>query len=184
MHGIVSLLPQPYYGEVEKLWDQLENNFGLSGIQVTPFPHFSWQIGEVYDETMLRENLERLSGQSNPFTVRTTGLGVFSGVQPVIFIAVVKSPQLIDFHRRVWQSLESTGSGISPYYNPDNWVPHISLAYADVTQENIGQVMESLAFQTFNWTFEVNNFVYIHEPDGEIGKIRFRTDFQTELPAK
>ena len=58
MHGIVSLLPQPYYSEVEKLWDRLENNFGLSGIRVTPFPHFSWQIGENYDEPLLRKRLK------------------------------------------------------------------------------------------------------------------------------
>ena len=86
---------------------------------------------------------------------------MFSGVKPVIFIPLVKSPQLIEFHQKIWQRLESCGTGISPYYNPENWLPHISLAYSDVTQENIGQVMESLAFRTFNWTFEVNNFVYI-----------------------
>ena len=102
---------------------------------------------------------------------------MFSGVQPVIFIPLVKSPQLIEFHQKIWQRLKSCGTGISPYYSPDNWVPHISLAYSDVTQENIGLVMESLAFRTFNWAFEVNNFVYIHEPDGEVGTIRIRTDF-------
>ena len=184
MNGIVSLLPQPYYSEVEKLWDQLEENFGLNGIRVTPFPHFSWQIGEAYDEPLLRETLENISTQTSAFTVQTTGLGVFSGAQPVIFISLVKSPQLIEFHQKIWQRLESCGTGISPYYNPENWVPHISLAYSDVTQKNIGLVMESLSFRTFNWTFEVNNLVYIEEPDGEVGTIRIRTDFQKELPAK
>lgn len=177
MHGIVSLLPQPYYGEVEKIWDQLGNDFGLNGIRVTPFPHFSWQIGEDYDERLLLDTLEKLSQQSSAFTVRTTGLGVFSGVQPVIFIPLVKSPQLIDFHQHIWQHLEAAGTGISPYYNPENWVPHISLAYGDVTPENLGTVMETLAFRTFNWEFEVNNFVYIYEPDGEVGTIRIRVDF-------
>jgi 2'-5' RNA ligase len=177
MHGIVSLLPQPYYGEVEKLWDQLEKDFGLTGIRVTPFPHFSWQIGETYDESLLQDVLDDISKNSSSITVQTTGLGVFSGTQPVIFIPVVKSPELIDFHSKVWERLEPCGTGISPYYNPENWVPHISLAYSDVNSENLGPVLTSLAFRTFNWVFEVNNFVYIYEPEGEIGTIRIRADF-------
>lgn len=177
MHGIVSLLPQPFYSQVEDLWNQLEENFGLNGIRVTPFPHFSWQGAEAYDEPALEEVLKRHAKHTTPFTVHTTGLGVFSGNQPVLFIPVVKSPQLADFHRSIWEDLAATGTIISQYYNPDNWVPHISLAYADITPEKIGAVMESLAFQTFNWEFEVNNFAYIFEPAGEVGKILISTYF-------
>ncbi len=40
MHGLVSLLPEPHYTRVENIWQELETRFGLSGIQVTPYPPF------------------------------------------------------------------------------------------------------------------------------------------------
>lgn len=177
MHGILSLLPQPYYKKVESLWDELESQFGIKGIRVTPFPHFSWQIGERYDLPAVELVLSTVARQTKPFKVTTTGIGVFSGAQPVIFIPVVKSPQLVQFHQQVWKALMNTGQGINQYYNPQNWVPHISLAYMDVTQQNMGGIMQYLAFQSFNWEFEVNNFVYINEPDGLIGEIKFKLEF-------
>jgi hypothetical protein len=177
MHGIVSLLPQPYYKKVESLWDELENQFGLKGIRVTPFPHFSWQIGEEYDLPALELVLSTIAKQTKPFKVTTAGIGVFSGVHPVIFIPLVKSPQLVQFHQQVWKALMNTGQGISEYYNPQNWVPHISLAYMDVNHHNIGGIIQHLAFQSYNWEFEVNNFVYIYEPDGLIGEIKFQSQF-------
>ena len=36
MHGLVTLLPEPYFAQVESLWDGLEVNFGLNGIRITP----------------------------------------------------------------------------------------------------------------------------------------------------
>ncbi len=177
MHGIVSLLPQPYYKNVESLWDELENQFGLKEIRVTPFPHFSWQIGEEYDLSALALVLSTVAKQTKPFPVTTTGIGIFSGTNPVIFIPVIKSPQLVRFHQQVWKALSNTGLGISDYYSPQNWVPHISLAYMDVNQQNIGGIIRHLAFQTFNWEFEVNNFVFIHEPDGTVGEKKFQIEF-------
>ena len=122
MHAIVSLLPQPIYREVEEIWDQLERDFGLQGVSPARFPHFSWQGAQDYDQSALEKTLSRFAAQIHPFKVRTTGLGVFSGVQPVLFIPVVKTLQLADFHRQIWQDLESDGSGINPYYCPDNWI--------------------------------------------------------------
>jgi len=177
MHGIVSLLPQPYYKKVESLWDELESQFGLKGIRVTPFPHFSWQIGEEYDLPALKLVLSTVAKQTKPFPVTATGVGIFSGPNPVIFIPVIKSPQLVRFHQQVWKALMNTGQGFSDYYSPQNWVPHISLAYMDVNQQNISGVTQHLAFQSLYWEFEVNNFTYIYEPDGMVGKINFQTGF-------
>ena len=47
MHGIVSLLDQPHYDQVEKLWVEIERRFGIKGIFVTPYPHFSYHVTAV-----------------------------------------------------------------------------------------------------------------------------------------
>ena len=46
-------MPEPYYAKVESLWDELETRFGLNGIRVTPYPHFSWNIAEEYDRPQM-----------------------------------------------------------------------------------------------------------------------------------
>jgi hypothetical protein len=50
MHGLVSLLDSNHFGMVEEFWLRLEKECGLSGVKVTPYPHFSWQIAQDYPE--------------------------------------------------------------------------------------------------------------------------------------
>ena len=57
-------------------------------------------------------------------------------------------------------------------------MPHISLAYEDVNRDNIGRVMERLAFRIFYWEMVVDNIALIYEPTGEIGKLEFRFEFE------
>ncbi len=42
MHGVVSLLDCHYSQVVEDLWAELERRFGVDGVYVTPYPHFSY----------------------------------------------------------------------------------------------------------------------------------------------
>jgi hypothetical protein len=174
MHGIVSLLPEPFYTRVLTIWDELEARYGLSGIRVTPYPHFSWQIGQEYQPEMLDTALRDIAAESNPLVVSTAGLGVFTGPLPVLYIPVVKTAALIRLHTRIWQRLEGTGAGISGYYNPSNWAPHISLAYLDLTPANVGPVVTNLAVRYFTWDMVIDNIAYIYEPEGESGVLRMR----------
>lgn len=163
MDGIVSLLPQPHYDRVLVIWQKLEDTCAVRGAQITPYPHFSWQIGERYDLNRLEGTLRHWASRNHPLRVSSTGLGLFSGNQPVIYIPVVKTAELIAFHQSLWQALEGCGTGISEYYSPLNWVPHITLAMADVTSINLGKVMDLLAFENFNWTWEVDNLTFVRQ---------------------
>src|SRR5437660_1432707 len=53
VHGVVSLLEDTYYRQVEDLWAELEREFGVRGVYVTPYPHFSYQIASHYDIEVL-----------------------------------------------------------------------------------------------------------------------------------
>lgn len=182
MHGLVSLLDTEHYQQVESIWQMLENECGLSGIKVTPFPHFSWLVGSDFDWPNLESALRTIVTESSPFTVRTTGLGLFSGAAPVIFIPVIRNAELSQFHSRVWENILPIAKNMSSLYSPVNWVPHISLAYADVSSENISCAMKKLAFQAFNWEFSVNNLALIYEPDGQTGQIRYQFNFEGSIP--
>ena len=174
MHGLVSLLPEPYYRQVQDFWEILADEHGLRGIHVTPYPHFSWQIAKGYDFEHLQVIIGEIGLKTPPIRVHTAGLGLFSGNRPVIYVSVVKDPHLMKLHGDIWQAVQSAAQGLSPYYAPGDWMPHISLAYEDVTPVNIGPVMQSLAFQSFAWEMTIDNITLIYEPEGQIGTLKFQ----------
>lgn len=180
MHGLVSLVPQPYYDIVNGIWNQLESKFEISGIRVTPYPHFSWIVFEDCQLDRLDELMKDLADHIPVFEVQTTGIGMFTEPSPVIYIPVVKNSELGEIHRVIWDRFSSIGQGISAYYAPDSWVPHISLAYKDINETNIGPVMKWLVEIDTTWKMKIENLSLIFEPDGEIGLLRAQHSLKKE----
>ena len=121
----------------------------------------------------LEEIIHDVANARPPLVVRTTGLALFTGVRPVIYIPVVKAAPLLELHAHIWRSAQPASQELSPYYAPDSWMPHISLAYEDVTPANVGAVIESLAFRSFNWEMTIDNISLIYEPEGQTGALKF-----------
>ncbi len=167
MFGLISKLDQATSEKVNDLLLELETRCGLKGIQSSPYPHFTWQVTEGYDLPRLKESLASICWEVEPFTVRTTGMGIFTGDKPTIYLAIFKNKPLIQLHELLWQATQGLSVDPSPYYAPDQWVPHITLGYNDVRPDNIGCAMEKLAFQSFDWTIEIDNLIYFSENVGK-----------------
>ncbi|MHA1304787.1 MAG: 2'-5' RNA ligase family protein [Candidatus Heimdallarchaeaceae archaeon] len=178
MHGLVSLLDEIHTREIEKIWKNLEEKFGLKGIRVTPYPHFSWEIAEHYNLGLLEELMDEIVKTIKPFKVRTTGLGIFTSERPVLFIPLVKTAPLVKLHQKIWTEFNKAGIGISNYYSPEFWVPHISLAYGDLTKDKLGSAVQYLYMQDFNWEIMIDNISFIYEPNGQIGELMFVKKFK------
>lgn len=177
MHGIVTLLDDQHYPMVESLWQELKVDCGLTGIFITPFPHFTWHIAAEYDFKQLEDTLKSLAGASQPFCVKTSGLGLFSGPSPVIYITLVKDSQLIAFHNRIWQEASRLAIGSSAHYDPQSWVPHITLAHGDVDAAKLGCAMAKLAFQPLQWEIQVDHLALVYQISGQVGKLQSRHPF-------
>ncbi|MCI0399352.1 MAG: 2'-5' RNA ligase family protein [Chloroflexi bacterium] len=163
MHGVVSLLDDTYYRLVETLWAELDRRFGLRGITVTPYPHFSYHVAGEYDLERLLPILEKRAWQTRPFTVKTGGLGLFTGPQPVLYVPVVRHAQLTALHQLLWPALEPCSAGRVAYYAPDNWFPHVTLAHGDLTNDNLGPAVQWLNRQPLVWEFTVDNLSLIYD---------------------
>jgi 2'-5' RNA ligase len=177
MHAIVSLLDDHHYDLLESLWQDLEYECGLTGIAFTPIPHLSWHIAAEYDFKRLERSLAAVAEASSPFTFQTRGLGVFSGISPVIYIPVIKDIELARFHSRIWETGNPTAIGASLHYAPDAWMPHLTLAYGDVDRQKLGCAMEKLAFQTFEWEIQVDHLALVYQFSGQVGKIQYKFPF-------
>ena len=132
MHGVVSLLEDIYYRQVEDLWAELEQEFGVRGVYVTPYPHFSYQIASHYDIEVLEPILRDFASGSSPFQINAGGLGIFTGASPVLYIPVVRTRELNRFHTALWEEISQAGAGIVDYYTPENWMPHITIGFGDI----------------------------------------------------
>lgn len=168
MHGLVSLLDPDHYARVETLWAQLETHCGLSGVKKTPVPHFSWQVTMDYDFGGLKLALAKLTTELAPFTVRTTGLGVFTGKNEIVlYISLIKDEKLFKRHQTIWQAtLPYTAQPVA-YYAPENWMPHITLGHGDVNEDSLACATRLLAREDFNWQIAIDNLLLVSQPEGE-----------------
>ena len=163
MHGIVSLLDDKHYQLVEDLWAELEREFGVRGVYITPYPHFSYQIAQGYNVEQLEPILRRFTSSQAAFQVKTSGLGIFNGPHPVLYIPVVRSSELTAFHQALWPEISTAGSSISDYYHPTNWMPHITIGFGDINKDNLSRIVRSLAERDFNWEVTVDNVALIYD---------------------
>lgn len=175
MHGIVSLLDAVHHEKVEGIWTRLEDHCGLRGVRVTPIPHFSWQVAPDYDFEALRPALEELAGKIPPFVVRTTGLGIFTGVRDIVlYISLVKDENLWKVHQGIWNTAVLFAREPVAYYAPENWMPHITLGHGDVDEEGLGCAARLLGREDFNWEIYVDHLLLVYQPEGATGVVMNR----------
>lgn len=99
MYAVASLLNPAADKQTRDLWRLLENSCGLSGISITPLPHFSCQFAGEYDARSAQTALKDLAEKIGPFKTRTAGLGMFTGPAPVLYLTVVKNECLFKIHK-------------------------------------------------------------------------------------
>jgi 2'-5' RNA ligase len=110
------------------------------------------------------------------FHVKTAGLGIFTGTKPVLYIPVVRSPQLTELHREFWPEICKTASGVLSYYAPNMWMPHITIAQGDINHDRLPHVIQLLSERDFAWDITVDNLAVIHD-SGVEQTVKFRFDF-------
>jgi 2'-5' RNA ligase len=167
MNGIASLLDDPASSRVEHLWQELEARCGLVGVKITPFPHLTWQVTDNYDHPRFELALHALAGQVQPFSIHTSGLGIFTGENPIVYVSIVKDEPLMRFHSLLWEKMAGIAFHPVLYYSPGQWVPHITLAYHDLTSANLDCAMQSLAFQAYNWEIQIDNLILVAQSEGQ-----------------
>jgi 2'-5' RNA ligase len=165
MEGLVSLLDAEHDALTRALWEELEAALGLRGVWATPYPHFSYQIAPSYEGEALAEAAQALARSAAPFEVRTAGLGLFTGPEPVLYLPVVRTAALSAWQAQVWAAALPAARDPVPYYQPDQWAPHITLAQGDLTPGRVAEAARLLAGREFHWTIEVDNLSFI----GEVG---------------
>ncbi|MGA7953468.1 MAG: 2'-5' RNA ligase family protein [Gloeobacterales cyanobacterium] len=177
MYAVVSQLDDQHQQLTKNLWTELEKKFGLQGAYTKSFPHFSYHVAQEYDLGLLEPLIQRTAQNTKEFEVSTSGLGVFTGSMPVLYIPIVRTQELSQVHQALWHEVSKMGSGIIDYYHPERWLPHITLAFSDTHREYFPAVIQLLSEQTFSWKITVNNLSLL-ESTGQEPKKHFQYNFR------
>jgi 2'-5' RNA ligase len=128
------------------LADRLAATPGLETVrQIGDVHHMS--LG-VYDELPLDRFLPKLvcfAKTMKPIDVRLTSLGIFPGVDSVLFVSPVVTGELLELHRGFHEEFAAFASSCWDHYHPSGWVPHITLAMnakAGALQDAIAKSIE------------------------------------------
>jgi 2'-5' RNA ligase len=182
MHAVVTLCDEPTTKAVKNLWAELANDFGVGHLaEVLPYPHVSYQIARYYDEAQLTNLVEQLAHQATPFSLHASGLALFTGLHPVLYVPIVRSIELSHFHQQVWQTILPAGEGIPPYYEPNFWMPHITLAEHDLQAESLKQIMARLFTRELVWEMRIDNLAIIWDTGTQQ---ELRSQFSFSQPQK
>ncbi len=174
MYGVVSLLDDEHETLVEGLWAEFQQKFGVHGVSMTPIPHFSYHVAEHYDMERVAGIVRQIARDTPPFRVKTSGLGIFTGPDRVLYVIVDHNPVLAALHRRIWEAMDGLTDTANPYYHPDNWHPHITITHKDVDDELLPEIVELIDQRDFNWDIGVDNLAVLGAEPGEIHSVTHR----------
>ena len=167
MLAITSLLSAPHVARINSIIKSLEEKFGLDDVQATLDPHLTYQLAGVKKLSSLKKVLAEVAAGTEPFPAFTTGLGVFPGERPVIYVPVLRSDALNALHRRILAATAPLCLRTDKFSGPDCWLPHISLALHDTTADLVGPVLTYLNRETYNLKLTIDNLALLRQ-DGDL----------------
>lgn len=178
MAASASVLDPDSCGKVEALWDLLEDEVGAKAVRISPLPHFSYQAARDFDLEVLADVVAKVADKARPLRVRTAGLGVFTGKSPVVYVPIVRTPELTRLQLALWSAGAVASAEPSPEYHPAAWIPHITIAQSDVTEESLPRVLSLLNAQDLVWDVEIDNLAIVRgrgdKPQELVGRFELR----------
>jgi len=171
MHAIISRLDTETSAIVKRLWQILFEECGLSAIYSLPTPHVTWFAAEAMDIEKTVPILSQIASNIDDFQVHTFGLGIFTGVQPILYLPMVKTLEMIHLHDVLWDQMEPYSQEPKKYYSPRLWVPHITLALRDLTHQKLSCAVESIGHQPIELFVNINNLIIAETNEDYIGEL-------------
>lgn len=162
MDTIASMIGGDHALYFNRLWAEVFENTGLRSRFVDPVPHISYVTGEFDDPDGLEAGLRQVADGLQSFVIRTAGLGLFTGVQPVLYVAVVRNPTLSCVQEIIVDAVEPVASEIKPVYDTTNWTPHMTIGH-DSNGDALDKAVALLSSREFNLDLLIDNLTVLYE---------------------
>ncbi len=170
MYSIISFLDAEADAKVKQLRAVLMSQHAFLRDALMLEPHISWLTSDELDVHSVGGKLTRMTQTLRPFYLETTGFGIFSGSKPVLYLPVIKTGALSKFHAELWDLLTDELNLSNRLYNPDQWLPHISVFYFEKDEaEALGCALADLVTMDFQLHFTVDHLKIAYYRDEQYG---------------
>lgn len=108
-------------------------------------PHLTLAVVEELDAEALRPALLAFCQSMPPLPLHLAAVGAFPTAEGIVYLAPVVTQPLLAAHASLCRVLTEAGYTPEPYYRPQNWVPHCTVA-VNLAPDQVGAAV-SLCLQ-------------------------------------
>jgi 2'-5' RNA ligase len=174
MYAIISEIDEESSEKVSQIWHHLCEMCGLEEIYTLPTPHFSWLVADGMILDLAKAKVASMISRVPEISTYTFGLGIFSGILPVLFLPMVKTMDMIQLHQEIWDQVGPHCSQVNMYYSPSLWMPHITLALKDLDKDKLACAVNVYAFKQIELSVTMTSIALAESVDKKIGNILHR----------
>lgn len=153
--AIVGIIDDDTIHKVSSIWSEFRDTFGVKGFSNIPYPHISLQVAQHYEVDQLESSLRTTARQLSRIELYTGGLGIFTGKAPVVHVAVARTTQFDNLQEQMHSICRQWAKNPDEHYNPDRWIPHITLAQGQIVNDQIPQMIRMLQHRDLQWTIHI-----------------------------
>lgn len=164
MFAIISLVPDENIPVIKSLSKLLNINDVIDDDNSKLYPHFSWQVAESYNMDKLVHFLKDFSCNHSTFEICINGIGIFTGILPVIYLPIIKSTELIAIHQEIWKKTEEIRIRAIEYYEGEQWIPHITILQQNTLNNASMVALNKIINLPIKLKMKIDNFAL-----GEVG---------------
>ena len=128
--------PENIQNQVTEIKEYFSRNYNSSHAlksvpHITLQPPFKWPTTDL---TLLQDSLENFAQNCSTFSITLSGFAAF--VPRVIYINVVKTPELLKIQQDLIGFTETTLGIVHPPSKIRPFSPHVTVAFRDLTKQN------------------------------------------------
>ncbi len=161
----IALLPpqdvQDYATEIKEYFATIYNSRHAlkSPPHVTLQPPFEWQWDAV---PILEQALATFAKTQTSVPIHLKGFGAFP--PRVIYINVIKTPELMSLQSQLMVYFEDTLAIVDPVSNKRPFAPHMTVAFKDLTRQNFRAAWPEVEHRELEFQFTVSQLtLLIHD---------------------
>lgn len=164
---IVSILENKPYKEVKKIWKFIEKEYSSSGVQLFKHPHMTFQGGKTKNPGQVYKDFKDVVSKIKPFWIEVCGVRHFN--KEAIWLKVEKTKNMIELSELINDFMKEHCRDLFGCYAPEKWIPHITLAMGDLTEDNFEKAWKELKKQKIGFKQKLHNICIVRQyPDGKI----------------
>ena len=144
-------------GIKEHFAQQYNSSHALKSVpHITLQPPFKWPTTDL---TLLQDSLENFAQNCSTFSITLSGFAAF--VPRVIYINVVKTPELLKIQQDLIGFTETTLGIVHPPSKIRPFSPHVTVAFRDLTKQNFRAAWVEFREKTLDLEFRASQLTLL-----------------------